>query len=725
MNKISLTESNIFSGNTLLLNPVFPTRREKTNSVSTNSSEKSGAFDWFRLAASILVIAIHISPLGSIDQNADFFLTRILARIAVPFFFMVTGLFTDFEHPKKPLIKLTKLYLAVTLLYIPLGIYSGYFKDFTFWKAIKMLVFDGYFYHLWYFPACASGIIIVYFLNKIPSQKALAIAVILYAVGVFGDSYYGIAEKIPAIKIFYDILFRVFSYTRNGLFFAPIFLLLGSEFKKINTRFDRKKLAIAGEISFVLMTTEAFLLQGFNIPRHDSMYIFLVPTMFFLFAFLKTIKIAQQPAARKISMWIYLIHPMVIIALRGVSKIISDVFFEKKQPLLFVLTTLFSIVFSIFAVVFTQKISSIRSAALCSDARVWAEIDVNDLRKNVDFLRRISPENSELMPAVKANAYGHGAVLIAKELNKMGIKAFCVAAAEEGAELRRHGIKGEILILGYTHPEQFPLLKIYGLSQTIVDFKYAKALNNYGKIHAHVGIDTGMRRLGIRSDDYGKIQRIFEMKNLIIDGIFTHLSADETTSLPEAEFTENQANKFYEIADRLAGEGYYPKLHLLSSYGLLNYAHLGGDYVRVGIALYGGTECPELQPVLSLKTRVASVRSVYKGEHIGYGLDCAARRDMRVAALAIGYADGLPRALSNGIGAVLINGKRAPIIGKICMDQTLADVSEINVKQGDIAVIIGTSGSEKITALDIAKQANTISNDILSGLGKRIARIIK
>ncbi len=681
-------------------------------------NEKSGMFDLFRLIAAILVISIHTSPLETINPYADIFLTRIIARTAVPFFFMVTGFYTNFEQPKKALLKLTKMYLAVTLLYLPFSIYSGYFSGFSLGKALKMLIFDGYYYHLWYFPACITGILLVHFLEKLSAKKAFVIAIILYIIGIFGDSYYGIT--IVPLKIFYNILFGIFSYTRNGLFFAPIFLLMGSKLKKANMKFDSKKVAVAVEIFFVIMTAEAFLLKGFNIPRHDSMYVFLVPTMLFLFAFLSSIKIPQKPILRKISMWIYIIHPLIIIVLRGISKIFSENFFEKRELLLFVLTTIFSGFFSIFAVIVTRKSRNLHNALHCPTARAWAEIDVNALRKNVEYLRSISPKNSELMPAVKANAYGHGAVLISRELNKMGVKAFCVASADEGAELRKHGIRGEILILGYTHPAQFPLLRFFRLSQTIVSYEYAKLINRYGKIHCHIGIDTGMRRLGIRSDEEGKIQRIFEMPNLYIDGIFTHLSADETTLPSDKSFTERQAESFFNIAESLAENGYYPKVHLLSSFGLLNYAHLGGDYIRAGIALYGCVVNANLLPVMSLKTRVTSVRNVYKGETIGYGLTSEAYEDMRVAALAIGYADGLPRALSDGKCHVLISGKRAPIVGKICMDQTIVDVTNIEVREGDIAVIIGNSGDEMITANEIAARADTIPNEILSRISSRV-----
>ncbi|MBD5129396.1 MAG: alanine racemase [Ruminococcaceae bacterium] len=688
-----------------------------------SNNEKSGSLDIFRVAAAVLVIMIHTSPLENISADADFFLTRILARVAVPFFFTVTGMFTNFGRPRKTLIKLSGMYLLVTALYIPFGIISGYFKGFTFWKAVRMLLFDGYFYHLWYFPACILGIIIVHFLKKTTAKKALIIAALLYLLGLLGDGYYGLAAGVPPLKAFYGALFNVFSYTRNGLFFAPIFLLLGSNIGRLE--FNGKNAAAGGIVSFALMTAEAFILRQFKLPRHDSMYIFLVPSAFFLIAFLKTLKARQRPVLRKLSMWVYIIHPAVIIALRGASKIISNDFFEKRALLLFVLTTLCSVGFALFAAYAALTFGKLRGALCSPRARTWAEIDAEALRSNAEYLQSLCPENSRLMAVVKANAYGHGAVLTARELNKVGIRAFCTATAAEGAELRRHGVKGEILVLGYTHPPQFPLLKFFGLSQTVVDHDYAKTLNGYGKFHVHIGVDTGMRRLGIRSENYSEIKRIFEMKNLKVDGMFTHLSSDETTAPSDRAFTEKQAEKFFGTADKLAADGHFPKLHLLASCGLLNYPHLGGDYVRAGIALYGGVEREGLTPVLSLKTRVTSVRNVYGGEPVGYGLDCAANGNMRVAALAVGYADGLPRALSDGVGAVLINGKRAPMIGKICMDQTIVDVTEIDVKQGDIAVIIGNSGRERITVFDIARQAGTIPNDILSGLGSRVVRVIK
>lgn len=367
--------------------------------------------------------------------------------------------------------------------------------------------------------------------------------------------------------------------------------------------------------------------------------------------------------------------------------------------------------------------------------RTWIEIDVNALRNNVNFFRALLPGDCRLMPAVKANAYGHGAAALAKELSLMGVDAFCVACVQEGIELRRAGIKGEILILGITHPAQLDQLRRYRLSQAVVDYSYAEQLKHYGKkLHVHICIDTGMHRLGERCENIEQICRIFEMENLLVDGVFTHLSADESAKGREKIFTDRQAARFYAVLDELKARGIKcPKIHIQASYGVLNYPELAGDYARVGIALYGVLSTKEdtlawsrmLCPVLSLKTRVAAVKEIYAGETAGYGLSFVAEHTMKIAVLAIGYADGLPRSLSNGKGAVLILGKRAPIVGRLCMDQLLTDVSDIpDVKPGEIAVVIGKSGDLEISVCDLAEQAGTITNEILSRMGARPERIM-
>jgi len=384
---------------------------------------------------------------------------------------------------------------------------------------------------------------------------------------------------------------------------------------------------------------------------------------------------------------------------------------------------------------FTARLRIFGSKSTFQKGRAWIELDREALRHNVETLRSLLPDGCELMPVVKANAYGHGAVLISQELNAMGVKAFCVASVLEGIELRRNGIRGEILILGYTHPEQFHYLRRYRLSQAVIDGAYAEILNEYGKkIKVHIAIDTGMHRLGERFERIDEISRIFQYRNLRVEGIYSHLCADDTTTPMDKTFTMKQARAFFNVLSLLKERGCVcPKSHLQASYGVLNYPELTGDYVRVGIALYGilstrtdSENCTvHLKPVLSVKARVALIKDLYKGEAAGYGLQYIAKQDTRIAVLAIGYADGIPRALSCGVGKALINGCVAPIIGRICMDQTMVDLSGVrDAKTGDVAVMIGKSGSVEITACDLADQTGTISNEILSCLGGRLERQI-
>lgn len=309
--------------------------------------------------------------------------------------------------------------------------------------------------------------------------------------------------------------------------------------------------------------------------------------------------------------------------------------------------------------------------------RAWIEINRAALRHNAAFLRSKLPEECRLMPAVKADAYGHGAVLIAKELNRIGVDSFCAACVSEGVRLRKKGVKGEILILGYTHPDEFFLLYRYHLTQTVIDYAYGVQLNEFGKrLHVHIGIDTGMHRLGERSENIDLICKFYDMKNLKIDGLFTHLCADDSFGRKEQEYTNLQAEEFYKVVRELKQRGYScPKLHLQSSYSVLNYPELAEDYARTGIALYGvlstgkdTEEWKELKPVLSLKARIATVKDLYAGESAGYGLQFTAGYNMKIAVITIGYGDGYPRSLSKGVGAVLIKGCKAPIIGRICMD---------------------------------------------------------
>ena len=719
--------------------------------------------DHFRLIAALLVIAIHTSPLASFSGEGDFFFTRVLARIAVPFFLMVTGFFfpSDPGQLWKSLKKLCLLYGGSILLYLPLGLYAGHYRALYFTDALRMLLFDGSFYHLWYFPAAITGMLLVFALKRVLKLRwVCVISVVLYVIGLSGDSYFGLAEKLPPVKAAYEGMFRLFSYTRNGIFMAPVFLVLGILIQK----YGRKKLlryALWLLVSFACMTAEAFTLHNLRLQRHDSMYVFLLPVMVSLFLLLlslpetaaqhrsTTVPAARAAAPRRTAvataaMWIYLLHPAFIVLVRAAAKLLHLTGLLVDNSLLHYLAVSILSVAAGLALSFLQtrffskRWMAQRLAKTASPtSRAWIELDLDALRQNIVLLQKCVPDGCRLMPAVKANAYGHGAIPIARELNRLGIDCFCVACAAEGIELRRAGITGEILILGYTHPTEFSLLCRYRLTQSVTDYAYAEKMQQSGiRLHVHIAVDTGMHRLGIRCEDIEHIAAVYQMKNLRVDGIFTHLSACDSAAPDCHAFTESQILAFRQVVKALSQEGVSCKgIHLLSSYGMLNYPGAAESYVRPGIALYGlfSTEadtrnlheiCP-LEPVLSLKARVASVRTLYAGESVGYGLAFTADHDMQIAVLSIGYADGLPRELSCGNGSVLIGGQRAPIVGRICMDQTLIDVSHLSdVKQGDTAVLIGVSGSEQITAGELAGKCHTIANELLSRLGSRLERIV-
>lgn len=374
--------------------------------------------------------------------------------------------------------------------------------------------------------------------------------------------------------------------------------------------------------------------------------------------------------------------------------------------------------------------------------RAWIELNMDNLLHNIRQLKSHLSPGCQLMPAVKANAYGHGALSIAKALNQMGIYDFCVASALEGAALREAGIEGQILILGYTHPGAFDLLVKYDLTQAVVDAAYARLLAGYGKpLKVHISVDTGMRRLGERSEHLSSILSFWKYKTLKITGLYSHLCVADSSSPMDVQFTLMQFQRFDTIIDALHQKGIDGfATHIQGSYGFLNYPEFHYDYIRPGIALYGCKSLPEdqprlelsLRPVLALKARLSSVRSLLPGESAGYGLTFTTQKPLLIGTASIGYADGIPRSLS-GKGYALIRGRRAPFIGRICMDQLLLDVTDIpEVSPMDEVVLIGNSVfsdgvseyKEEIRVEELAVLGQTISNEILSCLGERLERVI-
>lgn len=363
--------------------------------------------------------------------------------------------------------------------------------------------------------------------------------------------------------------------------------------------------------------------------------------------------------------------------------------------------------------------------------RSWIEVNIKNLEHNIEILKRAMPPKCELMAVVKAEAYGHGAYEIATNLNRMGIMSFAVATIDEGIKLREYGIRGEILILGYTDINRAYELQKYDLMQTLIDFEYAKALNRQNiAVKVHIKIDTGMHRLGIPYGETSAVKKIFYMKNLSICGIFTHLCCADSRLADDVTFTRGQISSFYSLIDALKNNGVtIPKLHIQSSYGFLNYPDIACDYIRVGIALYGVFSSPnddtvlklDLRPVLSLKSQVVLIRSVNKGDSIGYGRSYITERNSRIAIIPIGYGDGFPRNLSGKNCSVLVNKYIVPIVGRICMDQIAIDITEAkNVRVGDIVTLIGAEENDELSAPAIAGYAGSISNELLCRMGARL-----
>lgn len=376
----------------------------------------------------------------------------------------------------------------------------------------------------------------------------------------------------------------------------------------------------------------------------------------------------------------------------------------------------------------------IRTGAATGHARsrAWIELDMSALAHNVHRLRALLPEGCELMAVVKANAYGHGDLPVARALNRMGVNRFAVATLSEAVALRRGGVEGEILILGYTDPADAALLERHRLTQTAVDFPHALALNGAGRrLRVQIALDTGMHRLGFDCAHISEVEGVYACRNLTVTGVFSHLCASDSLESEDVAFTQLQIQRFERAVKQLRADGFDPgRCHIQASYGAINCPELRFDCARVGIALYGvgsddrptRTEA-QLRPVLALRARVTSVRRLATGETAGYGRAFEAQRPTTLAAVAIGYADGVPRALS-GRGEVLIRGRRAPIVGRICMDQMLVDVTDVaGVRAGDVVTLIGRDGGEAIRCEEFAERCGTITNEILSRLGARLERV--
>ncbi len=364
-----------------------------------------------------------------------------------------------------------------------------------------------------------------------------------------------------------------------------------------------------------------------------------------------------------------------------------------------------------------------------------AEINLDSLAFNFRSVKKFVGENLEYLAVVKANAYGHGAVSCAKKLESEGVDWFGVALPEEGLELRENGITTRVLCLGGFWTGQEKLLLENNLTPVIYQLDKAEKFNAAAwekgiTAEVHIKIDTGMGRIGVRFDEVEEfILTLKKFKNLRVDGLMTHFAAAD--NLQENDFTFAQIQRFNNAVKRFEANGFHPKYNdLANSPGAVAHEKSRGNMVRLGGVLYGlGDDVlpeniikPELKPILSLKTRIAHLKNVPKGETLGYNRMFMTQKDSIIATIPIGYQDGYSRALSN-CGRVIVTGFFAPVVGRISMDWTIIDVTHIkDVKVEDEVILIGKHDELEIRAKDLAQKLDTISYEITCGISNRVTR---
>lgn len=368
-----------------------------------------------------------------------------------------------------------------------------------------------------------------------------------------------------------------------------------------------------------------------------------------------------------------------------------------------------------------------------TQTRTWTEIDLSNLEHNYRALRAMLPQGCRFLGVVKADAYGHGAVPVARRLETLGAEYLAVACLDEALELRQAGITTPILILGYTPVERANSLLDNGITQTVYDVDMARALSDAaaaaGKtLKIHVKADTGMSRLGWlcgeedQSAAVEAIAQVCALPGLEAEGIYTHFANADG----DEDYTMLQFTRFLDLLEALKDKGItFAIRHCAASAAALKFPCTHLDMVRPGIALYGhypdpsceGLDGPGLRPVMTLKTRVASVKTVPAGTPVSYGCTHVLDRETRLAALTIGYADGLPRLCSDKL-EVLIGGQRAPVVGRICMDMCMADVTGLDVAPGDEVEVFG----EHLPIEDVAALAGTIQYELLCAVSPRVHR---
>lgn len=367
---------------------------------------------------------------------------------------------------------------------------------------------------------------------------------------------------------------------------------------------------------------------------------------------------------------------------------------------------------------------------------VWAEIDLDNLTSNMKEIRRVS-QSKEIIAIIKADAYGHGAVDVAETLLHNGATSFAVAVAAEAIELRRNGIGCPIMLLGFTPPSLADDIIKYDIEQTVYSYELAEelsraAVKRHKTVKVHIAVDTGMGRIGYLPSDENveEVVRIAELPNLKIKGLFSHFS---TSDEKDKSYSYNQLNKFNWFYNKLKERGVNISIrHIANSAAVIDLPETHFEAVRPGIILYGYYPSEEviknnieLKPVMSLKTNVVHIKTLPEGEYISYGRKFRTDRKTVIATLPVGYADGYTRLLFKK-AKVIIKGNLAPVVGRICMDQCMVDITDIQgVSVGDDVILMGVSEDNSIsmTADNIANMLETINYEVLCMIGKRIPRV--
>ena len=378
---------------------------------------------------------------------------------------------------------------------------------------------------------------------------------------------------------------------------------------------------------------------------------------------------------------------------------------------------------------------------------IWAEIDLKAIAHNVRELRRITAPEARLMAVVKANAYGHGIIEVARQALQHGAEALGVARAGEGIQIRKAGLDASVLVFSYTPPDMAKKLVEFDLTQTVYSYRNAEALSVAAgttgkKIKVHIKIDTGMGRLGLLPDrfrslapDHGvagsavsEVEAIADLQHLELEGIYTHFAAADITDRSYAEY---QFEIFMEFFDQLHHAGLeIPIRHAANSAAIINMPETHLDMVRAGISIYGlftsdemDKSRVELKPAMELKAKIINLKRVPAGFKVSYGATYKTKKSTTIATVPVGYADGFNRLLSS-CWYMLVCGQRVPIVGRVCMDMTMLDVGDIpEVSDGDEVIIFGRQANESITVDEIASTLKTINYEIVSTITDRVPRI--